>query len=362
MNIKAKSKKINNNMKKEELIGKKVRGFRFEKNVNSVWYMASQMDKYVGKEGIIGEYDPKFDSYIVKFEDGMSYNYPAERIEHHLVVEEPAIEIKEGDYIRGFETNPKGFEFANKYIGLIAKVTNIGRHSIRVKFTDNEGVWYPKDQAIEHLCNDDMEEFEKGLEQGKVDNEDIVNKTLKEVRHKADNGVNITFDSKSSNDLKLESLEKEKLTYSEAAKKEERFFNANLTKDARLDKKNDIVEEPDEETKQKLERFEKVLENGIANSKLNESCIDYGKIEHDPLDDLPMICDGVLMEVSSDNVDWYERFVFAKSGKCFLAHPDANKHKNIIYGITPTLWEYARPISKTKITRKEFESKFEIID
>ena len=142
-----------------------------------------------------------------------------------------------------------------------------------------------------------------------------------------------------------------------------------IIEEAKIKSKEDLKEfekveseELDKETKQKLERFEKVLEKGIANSKLNESCIDYGKIEHDPLDDLPMICDGVLMEVSSDNVDWYERFVFAKSGKCFLAHPDANKHKNIIYGITPTLWEYARPISKTKITRKEFESKFEIID
>ena len=114
-------------------------------------------------------------------------------------------------------------------------------------------------------------------------------------------------------------------------------------------------EEPDKETKQKLERFEKVLEKGIANSKLNECCIDYGKIEHDPLDDLPIIGDGVLMEVSSDNVDWYERFVVGKlKNNSFLAVSDN--------GPAVYCWNFARPIPKTKITRKEFESKFEIID
>ena len=300
-------------MKKEELIGKKVRGFRFvTERFNAVGYMSTKMDKYVGKEGVIEEYNIQFDSYRVKFEDGMSYHYPVERIEHHLVDEEnektkvvctnticqgecgecnymevvssvePAIEIKEGDYIRGFEITHKGFEFTNKYIGLIGKVTNIGRHSIRVKFTDNEGVWYPKDQAITHLCNDDMKEFEKSLDQN---------------------------------------------------------------------------EEPDEETKAKVERAMKALEKGIANSKLNESCIDYGKTEHDPLDDLPIIGEGVLMEVSNQGITWVGKNVFAKYNNSFVAWAD---HESTI---SIQLWEQARPITpKTKITRKEFESKFEIID
>jgi hypothetical protein len=288
MNIKVKNKSINNNMKKEELIGKKVRGFRFENGKYCNLDYAINMDDYIGKEGVIIEYDSGFNSYGVRFEDGMSYHYPAERIEHHLVDEEPTIEIKEGDYIRGFEITHKGFEFTNKYIGLIGKVTNIGRHSIRVKFTDNEGVWYPKDQAIEHLCNDDMKEFEKSLDQN---------------------------------------------------------------------------EEPDEETKAKVERAMKALERGIANSKWNESCIDYGKIEHDPLDDLPIIGDGVLMEVGDDEQVWYKRIVFAKYGKYFLAHDGVENIKKITYNICPNLWKYCRPITpKTKISRKEFESKFEIID
>jgi hypothetical protein len=116
-------------------------------------------------------------------------------------------------------------------------------------------------------------------------------------------------------------------------------------------------EELDKETKQKLERFEKILEKGIANSKLNESCIDYGKIEHDPLDDLPIIGDGVLMEVSVDGITWDARNVIGITKKNkIIAHVDGGM---LSYGF----WKHARQITpKTKITRKEFESKFEIID
>jgi hypothetical protein len=269
-------------MKKEELIGKKVRGFRFDhKKLKRLQYIPKIMDNYIGKIGVIEEYNIIFDSYRVKFEDGMSYHYPVERIEHHLVDEELTIEIKEGDYIRGFETTPRSLEFANKYVGVIGRVVSLYESSIAVEFSGGTIVHYPKDQAITHICNDDMKEFEKSLDQN---------------------------------------------------------------------------EEPDKETKAKVERAMKALERGIANSKWNESCIDYGKIEHDPLDDLPIIGEGVLMEVSNyeQEENWNERYVFGKSESGFLAWYEDKS--NI------TLWKHARPITKTKISRKEFESKFEIID
>ena len=122
-----------------------------------------------------------------------------------------------------------------------------------------------------------------------------------------------------------------------------------------FEKSLDQNEEPDEETKAKVERAMKALERGIANSKWNESCIDYGKTEHDPLDNLPIIGDGVLMEVSDDEEDWYKAEVYCKIKDTFIAYLKANDSIN--------QWQYARPITtKTKITRKEFESKFEIID
>jgi hypothetical protein len=83
--------------------------------------------------------------------------------------------------------------------------------------------------------------------------------------------------------------------------------------------------------------------------------IEQHLVEENPLNDLPIIGDGVLMEVSFTGNRWVERNVFGKSDLGFLAwHEDKS---NIC------LWKYARPITpKTKITRKEFEQKFEIID
>jgi hypothetical protein len=83
--------------------------------------------------------------------------------------------------------------------------------------------------------------------------------------------------------------------------------------------------------------------------------IEQHLVEETPLDDLPIIGDGVLMEVSDDEEDWYKAEVYCKIKDTFIAYLKAND--------TINQWQYARPItSKTKITRKEFESKFEIID
>jgi hypothetical protein len=76
----------------------------------------------------------------------------------------------------------------------------------------------------------------------------------------------------------------------------------------------------------------------------------------DPLDNLPIIGEGVLMEVSDDNVDWVQKYVFAKYGRYFLAVKDIDKP------LIVQEFNFCRPIVKTKITRAEFESKFEIID
>lgn len=73
-----------------------------------------------------------------------------------------------------------------------------------------------------------------------------------------------------------------------------------------------------------------------------------------PLHDLPIIGDGVLMKVSMNNYDWSDRYVFGKCESGFLAWHE--KKSDIV------VWTHAQQIPKTKITRKEFESKFEIID
>jgi hypothetical protein len=85
--------------------------------------------------------------------------------------------------------------------------------------------------------------------------------------------------------------------------------------------------------------------------------IEQHLVKETPLEDLPIIGDGVLMEVSNQGITWICKNVFAKYNNSFVAWTD---HENTI---SIQLWEYARPITpKTKINRKEFESKFEIID
>ena len=86
--------------------------------------------------------------------------------------------------------------------------------------------------------------------------------------------------------------------------------------------------------------------------------IEQHLVEETPLDDLPIIGDGVLMEVKDvEENEWVNRYVIGKtkSGK-FLAWV-TNQQLDVY------IWEFARPITpKTKITRKEFEQQFEIID
>jgi hypothetical protein len=78
--------------------------------------------------------------------------------------------------------------------------------------------------------------------------------------------------------------------------------------------------------------------------------------EETPLDNLPIIGDGVLMEVSGNEKNWFQYNVIGKNKHGFFIAWDSEN-------FSTNSWKHARPITpKTKITRKEFESKFEIID
>jgi predicted RNase H-like HicB family nuclease len=286
-------------MKKEELIGKKVRGFRFEKNKYRLHY-AESMDNYIGKIGVIEEYDAEFNSYRVKFEDGMSYHYPAERIEHHLIVEEENEKTK----VVCTNTICQGECGECNHLEVVSSVEptkKVDYNNVSVRICEDNSLigYYTEDCGItsfgktfdELLRN--LQHAKKAIEESR---ERLAKEDLEDAKITANKGVDISFDYKSSNDLKSESLKKEK--------------------------------EPT-----------------------------------NPLDDLPIIGDGVLMEVSDDEQVWYKRIVFVKYGKYFLAHDGVQDIKKIDYNVSPKSWIHARPITpKTKISRKEFESKFEIID
>jgi hypothetical protein len=71
-----------------DLIGKKIRGFRFETTAQRPGYSAKDMDKYIGRVGIIirqGISVTRTPYVEVKFPDGKTYNYKLDEIEKHLV-------------------------------------------------------------------------------------------------------------------------------------------------------------------------------------------------------------------------------------------------------------------------------------
>lgn len=95
-------------MKKEDLIGKKVKGFEFEKT-RAVFCYINPMSLYNERIGVIEEF-VKVDYVRVRFEDGIAWIYPIELVYDHLVGEDYEKERKEildavngGDY-RTFDT------------------------------------------------------------------------------------------------------------------------------------------------------------------------------------------------------------------------------------------------------------------
>jgi hypothetical protein len=116
-------------------------------------------------------------------------------------------EIKEGDYIRGFKAKDCEFLIDKKYLGAIAKVIKVNSDIIQVQFSDGKTWWYQKDQAIEHLCNEDMKDFEKGLDANAKDSMKaldtlVIDKTISEMLTDADILKDTPFHKPDFNHLK----------------------------------------------------------------------------------------------------------------------------------------------------------------
>lgn len=89
----------NNNMEKKHLIGKKVRGFRFEGDAGS---------EAIKQEGEIGTIDEIFDcTALVKFGDNR-YGYPLDQIEQHLVKDELPSQYEVGMSVYDYTYGGKG--------------------------------------------------------------------------------------------------------------------------------------------------------------------------------------------------------------------------------------------------------------
>jgi len=71
----------------ENLIGRKVKGFRFESCKYGDIRFPIDMEKHINKKGVIKVYNEHNNSFKVEFKNGQSYCYPAELIEQYLINE-----------------------------------------------------------------------------------------------------------------------------------------------------------------------------------------------------------------------------------------------------------------------------------
>ena len=68
----------------ENLIGRKVRGFKFNDNN----YIPRNMDSYIGEVGIIEDFICNNKLAVIRYKNRDFYYYPADQIEDHLVEDE----------------------------------------------------------------------------------------------------------------------------------------------------------------------------------------------------------------------------------------------------------------------------------
>lgn len=139
-------------MEDKDLIGKKVRGFKFKDHAYSNLHYSQDMDKYVGKVGVIETYKENSDSYLVKFDDD-SWEYPAALIEKYLVNEKEELI---GKKVRGFKfEDTKDVYYVTKMgshigeIGIIA-LYKPEHNTYRVDFP-NDYWFYPAAEIEKYL-------------------------------------------------------------------------------------------------------------------------------------------------------------------------------------------------------------------
>lgn len=115
----------------KDLIGRKVKGFKFE-GIDRMNYNPS-MDKNIGKTGEIISYREDIDFYGVMFGD-MSNLYPASEIEKHLV-DKP----KRGDKVLVSDNSKEWHErfFAGEIEGAICPFQAVSLNFVR-EFLNNE--------------------------------------------------------------------------------------------------------------------------------------------------------------------------------------------------------------------------------
>jgi hypothetical protein len=350
-------------MENRNLIGRKVKGFKFDDDKYKGLDYNRAMDSCIGEIGEIVSYYHPFDCYYVEFIN-KKWSYPASLIEQHLVEESPKLdqEFPKDDFgviVQGNAKEIVGYlvskGFSNKFHHKGVNRDNahycIEKGSNLIEYySDNDLKPTSKtftlselkamDKAIEsetkYTCKDLSEGRVACKNDGTIDDLQTVLEYCFPDDSQIANGICSYYMRWSNNYAKWCGYEKGeieniptqsvKVFLKEIEAKEPQTMTITTSKEVELNP-NDIVVKNEPETK-----------------------------ESNPLENLPIIGDGVLMEVSDDEKMWLKRYVVAKHNEMFIAAYD---NRYTVFNN----WRFARPITpKTKITRAEFESKFEIID
>ena len=124
----------------EDLVGKKVRGFKFEGDY------VPQMDKHIGEVGKIISVKLSKKTVRVEFTNG-SWCYPADQIEKHLV-KEVMEKFKIGDKVRcvenGTASKPRAFGYKPGKEFVVDSIS---------KSSDGEYIYFPKDVLGVYECD-----------------------------------------------------------------------------------------------------------------------------------------------------------------------------------------------------------------
>lgn len=147
-----------------DLIGRKVIGFRFESDEDRVFF-SEPMEEYVGSVGEVSRLS-KGNTVFVVFPDGNGYYYPIELAKEHLLPEDLV-----GRRMIGFrfDSDKDGMFFSEhmeKYIGREGKIISLDRpSSVLVLFSDGTIFYYPVKLVVEHLITEEAEDTkdDKGI-------------------------------------------------------------------------------------------------------------------------------------------------------------------------------------------------------
>jgi hypothetical protein len=359
-------------MENRNLIGRKIKGFKFKNDIHSG--LLYGYDIFIGKIGVIDYYAQYTDCYKVDFDYGYAF-YPAELIEQHLVDESPT-EIKIGNYVWGFkfdDIHMIGYSSEmDNYIGVIGEVVGIGVNAIELKFNDEESFFYPKDEAVKHLANEDIKEFEKALNQSAEDfNKDAIIAMDKVIESETKYTCKDLSEGRVAckNDGTIDDLQTV-LEYcfpddSQIANGICSYYmrwSNNYAKWCGYEK-GEIENIPTQSVKVFLKEIEAKEPQTMTITTSKEVEVNPDDIvvknesetkESNPLDNIPIIGEGVDAIVSNYGDEEKKAKVYCKIKDVYIAILEGSPQIST--------WLSAKPIPKTKITRAEFESKFEIID